>query len=143
MSEESGAVLWDLIPHFARLLNKELTDALRPLGLSPAQYDVLEFVWREGSISPKAVIERRAVEPSSVTGILARLERDGFVMRETDPDDRRSLLVKPTEKARALEEAARATVRSVLARVTRGWPERSIDQYIRSTRRAIEQLERS
>ncbi|PWR18361.1 MarR family winged helix-turn-helix transcriptional regulator [Zavarzinia compransoris] len=142
MAEEANAALGELIPYLARLLNKELSDALRPLGLSPAQYDVLEFIWSEGATSPKIVIERRAVEPSSVSGTLSRLERDGFVTRIPDPDDRRSLLVKPTERAIALEAPARAAVLAVLTKVTQGWADRSVDLFIRAVRRAIQQLER-
>jgi DNA-binding MarR family transcriptional regulator len=51
---------------------------------------------------------------SALSRAVARLERDGLVERSLCDDDRRAIIVKPTERGRALHEAARETHRAVL-----------------------------
>jgi len=46
--------------------------------------------------------ERMLVSRANITGLVDRLERDGLVYREADPQDRRSLRAKITPKAVSL-----------------------------------------
>lgn len=48
--------------------------------------------------------ERQTCDPSSVTTMMARLERDGFVRRIPDPLDARARLVQLTPKGKRVRE---------------------------------------
>ena len=47
--------------------------------------------------------EKVALDKSTLTGILDRLERDGLIKRVASPGDRRALYVRLTPKARSLQ----------------------------------------
>jgi len=63
-------------------------------GLNDVDLDCLDLVARHGPLSPSALAERTALHPATVTGILDRLERGGWVARERDPSDRRAVVVR-------------------------------------------------
>ncbi len=44
------------------------------------------------------------LEPSSMTGLIDRMEKDGLVCRANDPNDRRALKISLTEKGRMVRE---------------------------------------
>src|SRR5438874_10250083 len=63
-------------------------------GLNDVDLDCLDLVARHGPLSPSALAERAALHPATITGILHRLERGGWVARERDPSDRRAVVVR-------------------------------------------------
>jgi DNA-binding MarR family transcriptional regulator len=56
--------------------------------------DCMDLIARHGPLSPSALARRTGLHPATVTGILDRLERGGWIARERDPSDRRSVLVR-------------------------------------------------
>jgi DNA-binding MarR family transcriptional regulator len=50
---------------------------------------------RHGPLSPSALARRTRLHPATLTGILDRLERGGWVARERDPTDRRGVVARP------------------------------------------------
>src|SRR5688572_22327259 len=62
--------------------------------LNDTDLDCLELINRHGPLSPSALARRAGLHPATVTGILDRLERGGWVARERDPSDRRAVLVR-------------------------------------------------
>jgi len=63
-------------------------------GLNDVDLDCLDLIARFGPISPSALAERAALHPATLTGILDRLERGEWVVRERSPSDRRAVLVR-------------------------------------------------
>ena len=85
-------------------------------GLSPSQLSALAAVERHGPLTLGALAEHEQVAPPSVTRVVAKLEADGLLTRQPDPDDRRVTRVLVTPKGRnLLEHFAPAQDR-------RGWP---------------------
>jgi len=64
------------------------------VGLNDVDLDCLDLITRHGPLSPSALAQRAALHPATITGILDRLERGGWVARERDPSDRRAVLVR-------------------------------------------------
>ena len=56
-----------------------------------------DLLARHGPLSPPALARRAGLHPATMTGILDRLERGGWVVRDRDPDapDRRGVTVRP------------------------------------------------
>jgi DNA-binding MarR family transcriptional regulator len=54
------------------------------------------------------------LEPSSMTGLIDRMERDGLVRRTSDPSDRRALKITLTEKALGLREKLTGALNGML-----------------------------
>jgi len=65
--------------------------------LRDVDLNCLDLIARHGPISPTALARRAGLHPATVTGILDRLERGGWVVRDRDPgaSDRRSVRVRP------------------------------------------------
>jgi len=62
-------------------------------GLTPSQSSILATLDRHGPMTMSRLAEHEAVAKPSVTGIIGRLLDKGLVVREPDPEDRRSSIV--------------------------------------------------
>jgi DNA-binding MarR family transcriptional regulator len=63
------------------------------LDLRDTDLECLDLVSRYGPIGPTALARRAGLHPATLTGVLDRLERGGWVVRTPNPSDRRSVLV--------------------------------------------------
>jgi DNA-binding MarR family transcriptional regulator len=64
--------------------------------LKDVDLDCLEIIGRYGPLSPTALARRAGLHPATITGIVDRLQRGGWVVRERDPDaaDRRAVAIR-------------------------------------------------
>ncbi|MFJ8576949.1 MarR family winged helix-turn-helix transcriptional regulator [Micromonospora sp. NPDC093277] len=74
-------------------------------GLTSAGMRVLFILSRIGDSTHREVAERCFVRPATLTGIVDTLERDGFVERRRDVNDRRSVQLTLTDKGREHAQA--------------------------------------
>ncbi|RQH03912.1 MarR family winged helix-turn-helix transcriptional regulator [Paraburkholderia dinghuensis] len=79
---------------------------LERLGLTYPQYVTVICLWEEDNQTVKGLSEKLFLEPSTMTPMLKRLEAMGYVRRERDSEDERSVRVFLTEAGRALRERA-------------------------------------
>ena|SRR5436190_3886112 len=56
--------------------------------------DCLDVLDTSGPLSPSALARRTGMHPATMTGVLDRLERGGWIARERDPADRRAVLIR-------------------------------------------------
>lgn len=96
------AIVW-LFRAYNATMN-ELATSLRPLGLSPSAFHVLQTLAGSGDqeLEPCELANRLLVSRPSVTGLIDTLEAKSLVSRRRHPADRRRVLVGLTEGARAL-----------------------------------------
>jgi DNA-binding MarR family transcriptional regulator len=80
------------------------------LGLKDVDIDCLDLIGRHGPLSPSALARLAALHPATMTGILDRLERGGWVSRDRDPSDRRAVLVRARRERAAEVFALYATM---------------------------------
>ncbi len=64
-------------------------------GLSGSDHKYLDLLFQEGAMTAGRLAELTGLTTGAVTGIIDRLEKQGMVKRESDPDDRRKVLVVP------------------------------------------------
>jgi DNA-binding MarR family transcriptional regulator len=62
--------------------------------IKDADLDCLDLITRYGPLSPTALARRAGVHLATLTGILDRLERDGWIVRDRDERDRRAVLIR-------------------------------------------------
>ena len=88
-------------------------------GLGASEFEVLDRLIETDK--PKCRVLELAdgihLSQSALSRLIARLERDGLVMRGMCEDDRRGIFVSPTDAGRAVHAEAVATHRAVLAEV--------------------------
>ncbi len=104
-----GMALVTSIARVQQLLMERIDAVLRPLDLSFARYEVLMLLTfsSAGQLPMSRMGSLLQVHPTSVTSAVDRLERQGFVRRTRNADDRRQVLTSITDEGRAV--AARAT----------------------------------
>lgn len=90
--------------HIARQFAILLGEGLKPLGIAPAQFPILLELWQKDGLSQQELVERADLKQATIANTLARMERDGLITREPNPDDARSRLIMLTEQARALQQ---------------------------------------
>ncbi len=115
---------------------ERITERLKVIHLSPAHIGLLRVIATSPGQSQQAVAERVGVHPSRIVALIDDLEREGFVERRRNRDDRRLYALHPTpgEKMReiaaiaaahehdicaALSPDERAQLRELLARMAR------------------------
>ncbi len=62
--------------------------------LKDVDLDCLDLINRYGPLSPSALARRAGLHPATMTGIIDRLERGGWVARDRGTSDRRAVLIR-------------------------------------------------
>jgi len=92
---------------------KPLLDAM---GITYPQFLVLSTLWEADGQTIGAIAERLALEPSTITPLVKRLEAAGFVDRQRNPADERQVHVLLTDKGRALQGETGCLAETLLGR---------------------------
>ncbi len=82
--------------------------------IKPAYLGVLLSLWHEDGLKANELGKRAGLEPSTMTGLLDRMERDGLVKRKSDPNDRRAHRIHLTKEGVDAEVSATKVVSSTL-----------------------------
>jgi DNA-binding MarR family transcriptional regulator len=88
-------------------INRTYKPLLDRLGITYPQYLVLSALWEEDGRTVGAIAERLALESSTITPLVKRLEAASLVTRARRADDERRVLVSLTDKGRALKDESR------------------------------------
>lgn len=88
--------------------------------LKPAYIGTLMSLWNEDGLKLIELGRRAGLEPSTMTGLIDRMERDDLVKRVPDPDDRRVLKIYLTDAGHAIEDTMARAVDRVMAQVLSG-----------------------
>ncbi len=95
--------------------------------IKPAYLGGLLALWNEDSVKGKELGKRAGLEPSTMTGLLDRMEKDGLVVRKPDPNDRRANLICLTKKGVEAETSATKVVSTTLSTVFNNIPDKDIE----------------
>lgn len=79
---------------------------LDDLGLTYPQYLVLNVLWREDGQTVGKIAQQLALESSTLTPLLKRLETSGLIRRTRNPENERQVIVSATQKGFALRSHA-------------------------------------
>ena len=105
---------WQRITHHLLLA---LDDELAELRLSAAETNVLACLAETRDRPVRELVAATAQRPSTLTGILDRLERRGLVERRPNRADRRSTVIMLTEDGRTAARRVAAAFERVAARI--------------------------
>ncbi|MET4896615.1 MarR family transcriptional regulator [Sphingomonadaceae bacterium jetA1] len=89
---------------------------LDQLGLTYPQYLALHVLWEEDRRTIGTIARRLALESSTVTPLVKRLESGGLVVRERDPQDERQVRVRLTPAGWDLRERCSCIGEELVAR---------------------------
>ena len=127
---------WDLgeVLRFMRLLwavdhalQRRSKKMQATLGVTGPQRLVIRILGRFPGIPAGKLSGILHMHPSTLTGILKRLERSGVIRRRSDPRDRRRSLLGLTPKGKNLDAQVAGTVEAAVQAVFSGVPKRKIE----------------
>ena len=87
----------------------QASDKIADLGINLGEFDVLATLRRNGKngvLTPTEIASAAMVSPSGLTHRLTQLEKMGHIIRQNDPNDRRSSLVRLTPQGRKIADQA-------------------------------------
>jgi DNA-binding MarR family transcriptional regulator len=98
LSQAIKAILRDLGAQLSRL-NHEVGARL---DVRTSDLECLDHIAREGPLSPTSLAKLTGLHPATLTGVLDRLERGGWIARDRDLGDRRGVVIR-AERGRGAE----------------------------------------
>ncbi len=126
-------------------INKKIWGRLMPIfrqkQLSIAEISVLIWMNRRPACRATELATMIGIPTSTVTGILDRLEKRGFLERSQDPNDRRSIQITATPNTRELVAELKAPMESMLREAFRSMPDSRTRRLIEDLRFILETLE--
>ena len=90
---------------------------LEPIGLTHPQYLVMLALWEEESLRVSELGRKVQLDPGTLSPLLKRLEAQGYLRRERNRSDERSLAVVLTEQGRALRDDAEKIPPAIVERL--------------------------
>ncbi len=82
------------------LFHRELIRALKAYGVTPEQWQVLIILWNHGSVTPTQISGVTLQDLPSISRMIVRMEKNGWIQRVVNQEDGRSFHVELTEKGR-------------------------------------------
>ena len=121
----------------SRAFKRRIDEQVGQMGLTAVQCDVLGNLHRLG-MTQKEVFQKdlermsRVTHPT-MTDIITRLEKNGFVRCEASTTDRRAKAIFPTAKCQEVHAAIQAAEAEVFSFISRGLTKRQIEEFYRIT----------
>ncbi len=90
----------------AKEVVRRYTPLLAPLGLTYTQYIAMMAMWEHKTLTVKRLGELLYLDSGTLTPLLKKMERAGWVSRQRSADDERVVVVSITDSGEALREQA-------------------------------------
>ena len=102
--DTKGGFLISRIKQFGgRLFDRMLADADID-AFNGAQGRILYVLWQGDGLTISQISAQTSLANTTLTSMLDRMEQSGLIRREASPTDRRALLIRLTDKAKALQQ---------------------------------------
>ncbi len=97
----------------ARKVVGAYTPYLRPLGITYTEYITFMVLWEQDHVPVGDICAKLHLDNGTVTPLLKKMERQGFVNRSRGREDERKVIICLTDKGRELKKKAEDIPRKV------------------------------
>jgi MarR family transcriptional regulator, organic hydroperoxide resistance regulator len=129
-----------LFAQICRLKHTRIQSLLEALGLYEGQPALLRSLWEEEGLTHTELARRLHVRPATVTKMIQRMEKSGFVERRPDPADQRLSRVYLTQTGCSVQDGVRQIWHTLESEAFSGFSEDERLQLQRSFRQIRENL---
>lgn len=130
--------LWDL----AHALDVRSKRMAKELGVTGPQRLVIRVLGQTPNMTPSEISRTLGMHRSTLTGILARLERQGTVARRDDATDKRRVRFRLTTRGARLDRERKGTVEAAVRRALGRVNDATVDVAVRVLETLTEELAR-
>lgn len=120
---------------FSKILKKAGIDEI-----NPAQGRILFVLWKKDEIPISELARKTQLSKSTLTSMLDRLEKTGYIVRVPSKADRRVILIKRTEKDKLLESKYIQVSDEMTNLFYDGFTSKKIDDFEDSLKRILANL---
>jgi DNA-binding MarR family transcriptional regulator len=110
------------------------------IGINPGQGRILFPLWQDGPMSMRELARKASLGPSTLTSMLDRLERAGYVARQRSSRDRRKIIVTLVVADRKIFDVWERVSEEMSVLFYRGFAPADIDRFERDLRRVLDNL---
>jgi len=128
-----------LLHQLARDVTTVLDRRLAPFGITTQQATLLHNA-ASGGASPSQLMDAVGADTAGMTKLLDRLEAKGLIERRPNPNDRRSVVIEPTERGLALVPALSPLFGEVARQLFTGFSDEEVANLTSSLHRMGENL---
>jgi MarR family transcriptional regulator, organic hydroperoxide resistance regulator len=90
----------------ARKVTGAYTPFLKPFGITYTQYIVFMVLWEKDDITVSELGKKLYLDSGTLTPLLKKMEKEGFLTRKRSAEDERRVEIKLTKKGRDLKKKA-------------------------------------
>jgi MarR family transcriptional regulator, organic hydroperoxide resistance regulator len=128
--------------HLAHALQVRSRRMMQDLGVTGPQRLVVRVIGQSPGVGPRELATTLGLHPSTLTGVLSRLERDGLLDRCADPADRRRARLWLTRAGRKIDRERQGTVEAAVRRALARADRETIERTEHMIRLLVEELAR-
>jgi len=132
-----------LIAKIHQLSGRIFAKILKKYGINeinPAQGRILFVLWKKDEIPISELAQKTQLSESTLTSMLDRLEKTGYITRVRSKEDRRTILLKLTEKDKNLQKVYRKVSDEMINMFYREFSSEEIDKCESYLRRILANL---
>jgi DNA-binding MarR family transcriptional regulator len=111
------------------IMNLQKSFSESGIEVTPIQVMLLFFLQKKDGSSLTQISQGLMLENPTVTGLIDRLEKLGYVKRSDHPNDRRVYLIYLTEKGNKVAHKALPIVKRLNEQIKEGYSEREIESF--------------
>src|SRR5262245_39634231 len=130
--------MWDFV-HALDVRSKRM---MANIGVTGPQRLVIRLVGQKPGQTASDIAAMLGKHPSTLTGVLARLEQRNMLVREVDPADRRRARFTLTAAGKKIDRDRRGTVEAATRRALGRVPEDDVKKTLALVAKLVEELER-
>lgn len=90
----------------SNLITRKYKPLLDELDLTYTQYIVMMVLWEKAPTNEKYLCEALCLKSNTVTPLLQKLVKKGYIKKDKDPSDERNMVISLTESGSALRDKA-------------------------------------
>lgn len=128
------------IGRLQHLIWRRMEASASACGISGAQGQVLLFLLENPSLHQKDLEKTFHLRPSTATGLLKRMEKNGLIRRESCQEDARLKRLIPTQRGRELNSVVHGEREKVEALLTKGLSPEDLEVFFRVVTRMQQNL---
>ena len=130
--------MWDFV-HALDVRSKRM---MTSIGVTGPQRLVIRLVGQKPGQTASDIASMLGKHPSTLTGVLARLEERKMIIREVDPEDRRRARFKLTAAGKKIDNQRKGTVEAATRRALGRVKPADVETTLDLVAKLVEELER-